>query len=201
MPSTSRPDGRTDDPQPPPQYGGVLGPGRRVLRVLDPAGNEGPPARHPDPGRFHGGLVARPRLRDVPVPVTVMSFRGTLHALWIWGPLFAYLVLIFYLSSLSRIPWAAQYPDYLEHSTEYLGLAILMARALNNGLRRPVSPRTLLVAFVVCVVYAISDEIHQKFVPNRFSDVTDVLSDAVGAGMGLGALHIGRRFLARGGLL
>jgi VanZ family protein len=127
-----------------------------------------------------------------------MSLRGFLHALWIWVPLFAYLMLIFYLSSLSRIPWAARYPDYLEHSVEYMGLAILAARALNNGLVRPVSRRTLLIAFSLCITYAISDEIHQMFVPDRFADVTDVLSDAVGAGIGLGALLVtGRLFLRR----
>jgi len=128
-----------------------------------------------------------------------MSLSRILRAIWIWGPLLAYVVLIFYLSSLSQIPWAAAYPDYVEHSTEYLGLAVLMARALNNGLRRPVRARTLLLSFLLCVGYAISDEVHQKFVPNRFADVTDVLSDAVGAGAGLAALHFGRRVLDRGG--
>ncbi len=131
----------------------------------------------------------------------MISVRGTLHVLWIWGPLLVYVVFIFYLSSLSQIPWAASYPDYLEHSIEYLGLAILTARALNNGLHRPIPPRTLLVAFLLCVAYATSDEIHQKFVPDRYADVTDVLSDAFGAGVGLGALQVGRRLLDRGGLL
>ena len=126
-----------------------------------------------------------------------MSLRGFLHALWIWVPLFAYLVLIFYLSSLSRISWASRYPDWLEHAVEYMGLAILAARALNNGLVRPVPARTLLIAFGLCIAYAISDEIHQMFVPDRFSDVTDVLSDAVGAGIGLAGLHVTGRFLAR----
>ena len=130
-----------------------------------------------------------------------MSVRGALRALWMWGPLVGYVALIFYLSSLSQIPWAAAYPDYVEHSVEYFGLAVLTARALNKGLTRPVAPRTLLLAFLLCVGYAISDEIHQKFVPNRFADVTDVVSDALGAGMGLLALHAGRRLLDRRGVL
>jgi VanZ family protein len=126
-----------------------------------------------------------------------MSLRGCIHALWIWGPLFGYLVLIFYLSSLSQFPWTPRYPDYLEHALEYLGLAILTARALNNGLLQPVPARTFLIAFTLCVAYAISDEIHQMFVPSRFADVRDVLSDAVGTGLGLGLLHAGSRFLSR----
>jgi VanZ family protein len=126
-----------------------------------------------------------------------MSFRRALRALWIWGPLFFYLVLIFYLSSLPKITWAAEYPDYLEHWLEYLGLAVLAARALNNGLTRPIPGRLLLIAFFLCVGYAISDEIHQMFVPNRFSDVTDVISDALGAATGLLALHLGSRLFVR----
>lgn len=128
----------------------------------------------------------------------MIPFRGALRSLWIWGPLVAYCALIFYLSSLSSVPWAADYPDYLEHALEYLGLSILTARALNGGLRSPFSTRTLAIAFVLCLGYAILDEIHQKFVPNRFADVTDVLSDAVGAGVGLLGLRAGTRLLVRG---
>ena len=129
-----------------------------------------------------------------------MSLRGALRAIWIWGPLLAYGFLIYYLSGLSQVPWASSYPDYVAHAIEYMGLAVLTARALNNGLRLPLPGRTLALAFLLCMGYAISDEIHQKFVPNRFADVTDVLSDAVGAGAGLLGLHLGRRFLARGEL-
>ena len=127
----------------------------------------------------------------------MIRVRRALRALWIWGPLVAYCALIYYLSSLPQVPWASDYPDYLEHALEYLGLSIVTARALNGGLRSPVSTRTLAVALVLCVGYAILDEIHQKFVPNRFADVTDVLSDAVGAGVGLAGLRVGRRFLVR----
>ena len=128
----------------------------------------------------------------------MIRVRGALRAVWIWGPLVAYCALIFYLSSLPNVPWAAGYPDYLEHALEYLGLSIVTARALNGGLRSPLPTRTLVVALVLCVGYAILDEVHQKFVPNRFADVTDVLSDAVGAGLGLAGLRIGRWFLVRG---
>jgi VanZ family protein len=81
-----------------------------------------------------------------------------------------------------------------------MGLAVLTARAFNNGLVRPFSGRTLALAFLLCLGYAISDEIHQKFVPDRFADVTDVLSDAAGAGAGLLGLRLGRRLLVRGGV-
>ena len=129
-----------------------------------------------------------------------MSLGGILHRIWIWGPLVAYVFLIFYLSGLSQIPWAPSYPDYVAHSTEYMGLAILTARALNNGLLRPFTARTLALAFLLCLANAVIDECYQYFVPDRFADVRDVLSDAAGAGAGLLGLRFSRRLLVRGGV-
>src|SRR3989442_12783550 len=99
MPLILRRGGRPDDPEPPPEHGGVLGRRGHLLRVPDAGGKERSPARHSDPGWLDGGAVARPRLRDVPVSAPLMSPPRILHSLWIWGPLFAYLALIFYLSS------------------------------------------------------------------------------------------------------
>ncbi len=126
-----------------------------------------------------------------------MDGRSLLHRLWIWGPVVAYLILIFYLSGLSQIPWGDVTPDYVSHALEYCGLAVLVARALNDGLRRATPRRTLRLAFALCVAYAATDEFHQMFVPNRYADITDVLSDAAGASAGLVAVHLGQRMLAR----
>ncbi len=123
--------------------------------------------------------------------------RGPLHFLIVWAPVLVYIGGIFYFSSLSSIPFAAAYPDYVEHGVEYFGLAVLLARALNNGLRQIVPLRVLLLAWGLCLAYGASDELHQKFVPNRFADVSDVLSDSIGAGLGLVAVHVGQRALLR----
>ena len=127
-----------------------------------------------------------------------MSPRVLLRKAWIWGPLLAYLALIYYFSSLSRIAWAEAYPDYVEHAAEYFGLALLTARAFNNGVLRRIPPGVLILAFFACVAYAISDELHQMFVPDRFADYRDVLSDACGAGIALLLTHYGARLWARG---
>ncbi len=129
-----------------------------------------------------------------------MPRSGILRLLWIWGPLVAYVFLIFYLSSLSSIPWATWSPDYLSHSVEYCGLAILVARALNDGLDRPVPPRRLATAFFLTIACAALDETWQWFTPDRFADYRDVLSDAAGSTVGLGTLHLARGVLARAGI-
>lgn len=45
-------------------------------------------------------------------------------------------------------------------------------------------------AFVVSVLYAVSDEIHQKFVPGRSGEVRDVLIDSAGVALGCVLLYI-----------
>jgi VanZ family protein len=125
-----------------------------------------------------------------------MTRPAALRPAWIWGPVLAYLALIFYLSSLSRVPWTSAYPDYLLHGLEYFGLATLLARALNNGLRRSVPGRLMLLSLALCTLCGIVDEIYQWWTPDRLSDYRDVLSDAAGAGLGLLALGLAQRLVA-----
>lgn len=42
------------------------------------------------------------------------------------------------------------------------------------------------IAILLCVLYAISDELHQIFVPGRTAQVMDVLIDTAGAVVGIG---------------
>jgi VanZ family protein len=51
---------------------------------------------------------------------------------------------------------------------------------------RPLAPhagatKAAIFALVICVVYAISDEYHQSFVPGRSSEAIDVAIDSAGA--------------------
>ena len=82
------------------------------------------------------------------------------------------------------------------HVTEYAILALLVWRALparetENG--RSETWRPAVWAFTVAVLYAITDEFHQAFVPTRQGCVTDVLIDAGGALLGLIFLWFLRR--------
>ncbi|MFQ5876881.1 MAG: VanZ family protein [Acidobacteriota bacterium] len=126
-----------------------------------------------------------------------MARAGVLREAWLWGPVLAYVCVIIFLSVQSYVALPTVTPDYLAHAAEYFGLAILTARALNNGLARCVAPRHILVAFLLCLACAIVDELLQKLSSARYSDYTDVLSDAVGAGLALGVLHLGQRAFLR----
>lgn len=65
------------------------------------------------------------------------------------------------------------------HVCEYALLGYLVYRLLKAyGHSRP------WLAVVVCVIYAVTDEAHQFFVPGRTGSVTDVLIDSAGAAVG-----------------
>lgn len=102
-------------------------------------------------------------------------------ALKLWGPFLGALALVFWLSSMSQVPGARYAWDKLLHVTGYAGIGVLAMRAFHGGLARPRARPTLLAGLAV-VLWGISDEYHQSFVPGRHASVLDVLADAVGFG-------------------
>jgi VanZ family protein len=74
------------------------------------------------------------------------------------------------------------------HMIGYAGLSVLWGRALAARRAWP-ERRTLALAFLLAVLYAISDEVHQTFVPGRNGSPVDVLIDATGAVLGLWLLR------------
>jgi VanZ family protein len=89
----------------------------------------------------------------------------------------ALMALIFYLSSQEQVgPDLPAFTRVIAHFTEYALLATLWAWALCPAMGR----RALYVAATISLLYAITDEIHQSFVPGRDADPLDVLVDAVG---------------------
>ena len=69
------------------------------------------------------------------------------------------------------------------HASVYLILAILVCLALDNY---KIDIKKLLIsAFIICVLYAISDEIHQTFIDGRSGEIKDIIIDSIGASIGL----------------
>ena len=69
------------------------------------------------------------------------------------------------------------------HFFAYLVLGILVANGLRSG--GVGGYGAIGFAILICVLYAISDEIHQLFVPGRGGQVKDVLIDSAGAAVGI----------------
>jgi VanZ family protein len=71
----------------------------------------------------------------------------------------------------------------LAHLGEYLVLAVLIARALSPGAR--LSSATAVQTLLLVFAYAVSDEVHQAFVPNRGPSAADVIIDVSGGAVGI----------------
>lgn len=71
----------------------------------------------------------------------------------------------------------------LAHGGIYFVLGVLVIKALNGV--RGLGLKKIIFALVFCIVYAISDEVHQLFVPGRSGQVSDVMIDTIGAALGI----------------
>ena len=70
------------------------------------------------------------------------------------------------------------------HFFVYLVLGLLVMNALRRS--GVYGYRSIVLALLICVLYAISDEVHQLFVPGRGGQVKDIIIDSAGATVGIG---------------
>ena len=70
-------------------------------------------------------------------------------------------------------------------SAHFIGYMILGILASGLILQYENINKKYPLAFLICVIYAISDEIHQLFVPGRSGQVRDVLIDSAGSLLGI----------------
>jgi VanZ family protein len=97
------------------------------------------------------------------------------------GILGIYCGLIFFLSSLPRIPLdkTFEYEDKVLHLLAYAIMALLAWRSFRHFIQD--LPLLAICCIGFCGLYGVSDEIHQYYVPGRTSSVTDVAADLIGA--------------------
>jgi VanZ family protein len=94
------------------------------------------------------------------------------------------MALIFWLSAQPDLPnpgagWLGDLFSSGAHAFVFGVLAVLWARTFKGR------PQSWLIAFALAMLYALSDEFHQAFVPGRHPDVWDLLCDGLGAVLGL----------------
>ncbi|MFH1981786.1 MAG: VanZ family protein [Pseudomonadota bacterium] len=104
-----------------------------------------------------------------------------------WGPVIIYCAAIFAQSSFPTPDAVPSFymSDKLLHACAYALMALLFYRALGQH-RVGASPvKRSILTIVFTVIYGISDEFHQSFVPGRSPEVLDVAADGVGALIGV----------------
>lgn len=88
-------------------------------------------------------------------------------------------------------------PDYFHHFVRksahffaYFILGILVVNAF-----RVYNFKYAAYSLFICVLYAISDEVHQLFIPGRSGELRDVLIDGTGAFVGIGVYFLIKKVL------
>ena len=76
------------------------------------------------------------------------------------------------------------------HVSEFFILGVLVINLISKYNVK----YSYLISFIVCVLYASSDEFHQLFVPGRSGQVTDVLIDMIGTIFSLLVMYLFNKF-------
>ena len=103
----------------------------------------------------------------------------TKHFMRYWVPVILYAGLIFTISSFPLPPPKVEIPfiDKFIHLVEYGILGFLFYRALRVS---KLASRVFFLAIIFSILYALSDEVHQLFVPGRKFDLWDLAADSLG---------------------
>jgi len=99
-----------------------------------------------------------------------------------WLPVLIYAILIFYISSIpgKDIPVVFKYQDVFLHLGEYALLAFLLSRAIKVYYPQLSFKKRFFTVLVFSFFYALTDEIHQSFVPQRYCSLMDLMYDGIG---------------------
>ena len=101
---------------------------------------------------------------------------------WAWGPAWVMMVLIFAISSVSTLPAGSSVlDDGVWHAITYGALAASLLRGVAVASWSGVTSRKAFLAGLFAVLYGVTDELHQRFVPGRVAEFSDLAADAVGA--------------------
>ncbi|MGH2920928.1 MAG: VanZ family protein [Gaiellaceae bacterium] len=105
------------------------------------------------------------------------------RAVSLWLPVVAWAGLIFTLSSIPDLGTGLGGWDLVlrkaAHAAEFAVLGFLLLRAIGREA----------LSLVLGIAYALTDELHQHFVPGRQASLLDVLLDAVGVALGVYAVR------------
>ena len=112
----------------------------------------------------------------------------------------AFCAFIFYLSSRSEFPdikpwypgWLPD-PSLIAHFCLYTALALTVWNDFRAEPAAWLSRRAPYFTVIFCILYGLSDEYHQMFVPNRHFDPNDLAIDAVGAAAAMVFIALLRR--------
>jgi VanZ family protein len=100
-----------------------------------------------------------------------------------WLPVLICMGVIFYFSSFKGkdIPSIFYFQEIVYHFSIYLILCFLFARALKNSYSGMQLARIVLFSILFGIIYGLTDEFHQAFIPGRSVSGMDLFIDSLGS--------------------
>lgn len=98
--------------------------------------------------------------------------------------------LIYNLFNISNTEKVSLIVRKCAHVSEFFILGILVINLVSKYNVKHI----YLISFIVCVLYASSDEFHQLFVPGRSGQVTDIFIDMIGTIFSLLVMYLFNKF-------
>ncbi len=106
--------------------------------------------------------------------------------IFLWIPFLLWAFLISYLSNQpgsslpSTVFFSIQNIDKSFHFVEFAILTFFFIYAVENDLKNFSLQKRFGMVFLINSIYAFFDEIHQLIIPERFFDITDIISNISG---------------------
>lgn len=105
--------------------------------------------------------------------------------LWYAGPPILWMAFIFFLSSQHKVAIGSTYTiDFVIkkslHMIEYAALYFLLFRMFHGLQKKNKKKNIFLFSFIISFLFALSDELHQTFVPTREGRLRDIVIDTTG---------------------
>lgn len=103
-----------------------------------------------------------------------------------WLPVAVYALFIYWVSSKpgKAIPNLFTYQSEIFHFLEYAGFALVNKRAIKGSFAEKNKFKCVLLTAIIVLIYSISDEFHQSFVPGRDASLYDIFVDNMGSILG-----------------
>ena len=110
-----------------------------------------------------------------------------------WFIALIYMGLIFIGSSIpGKALLEVRIWDKLIHLVEFGILSLILGKAFRTSEPKIFIKHAAILSVIMTILYGISDEIHQSFVPLRCPDVYDVVADGIGGILAQGIFVIKR---------
>lgn len=100
----------------------------------------------------------------------------------IWLPTILWATLIFYLSSIPNLQVTEDslLQNLINISAHFLEYLVLTLLILSSQSKDKFKVKTTHSAVILALIFSVSDEFHQSFVPGRTADLWDVIVDVLG---------------------